>query len=98
MAVSVPKAQAAETLTYDVLLPAAFMEKVLQRTLFPHVTVNGAASVEQLVKLPANGIVEQPFTVTLRAGRADWTLASNVGRLRTQNISSGSQKRTSVVV
>src|SRR3954469_22014569 len=85
-------------MTFAVLLPTEFLRKVQQFALFPHVTVNGAASVEQLVRLPRNGIVEPPYIVTLRAGRADWTLAGNVARIRTQNISSASQARTSVVV
>jgi len=58
-------------------------------------TANGASSVEQLLQLPGNALVLPPFTVTVRAGRADWTRCRDVGQVRQQGNAGGG---TSVVV
>jgi hypothetical protein len=64
----------------------------------PALTVNGALSVEQVLTLPRNAIVKSPFTLTLKAGPADWATAASVANLRQRDISGSGQKRTSVVV
>src|SRR5437764_3174126 len=58
-------------------------------------TANGASSVEQVLPLPRNALVLPPFTVTVRAGRADWTRCRDVGQVRQQGNAGGG---TSVVV
>jgi hypothetical protein len=73
-----------------------FEEVIL--TLLPQLTVNGAASVEHLLQLPRTAVVEPPYLATVYAGRADWTRASNVGRVRQQDVSGSGQARTTVIV
>src|SRR5512140_1151547 len=73
-----------------------FQEQLL--FLLPQLTTNGAASVEQVVTLPKTAVLDPlQYVVTVHAGRAQWTLASNVGQVRKQD-ASGVSGRTTVVV
>src|SRR5688572_33207389 len=84
-------------LSHSLIIPQAILRMLQPLAVLPNVTVNGAASVDRLITLARNGIVEPPFLVTVQAGRAEWTMGGNGGRLRTQDITSATQRRTPVV-
>jgi hypothetical protein len=64
----------------------------------PQLVVNGGSSVTETLSLARNAVVLAPFPVTVRAGRAQWSRCGDVARVRTADISGGSQTRTSLVV
>jgi hypothetical protein len=74
----------------------AFRGEIL--AILQQLAANGASSVEGVLSLPKNAVVQAPFTVTVQAGRAEWTRCRDVGQLRQQDRSAGGQARTSVVV
>lgn len=86
-------ARAGTVQAYGVL---EFQERLL--FLLPQLTTNGAASVEQVVTLPRTAVLDPGhYLVTVYAGRAQWTLAANVGQVRKQDANAVAGRTTFVV-